>query len=99
MPLPLRVHNNLTFLESLCNAKRKIAERIRRASDDELLTIVEIAYNLIKLCYTPTHEQLRRMRSFGTVICQLAGLRSRRKAEKLLVVQPPRFYSCLLQPL
>jgi hypothetical protein len=96
---PERVQNNFEFLKSLNNLKTGIPEFIRGANDDQLLTLVEIAFNLIKFSYTPTPKQLKSLYPFAAIIRQLARTRSRRRAQQILTSQPHQFYYRLLQPL
>lgn len=95
----VRVQKNFQFLKTLNSTKKEIPRVIRAANNDELLTLVEIAYNLIKFCYVPSAKQLARLKPFAPALRSLARTRSRKSAEQILAQQPHQFYSRLLQPL
>ncbi len=98
MVLAVRVKNNLQFLKkslSTPNLKRYL----NRASDDQILTIVEVCFNLINHRYLLTQRQLQSLKKFAPQIRILAKVRTRQRAENILNALPAIFYSHLLTPL
>lgn len=98
MAVPTRIQINSEFLKNLhssSNAKTFIKE----AKNDQILSLVEICYNLIKFRYFLNRRQLEALRKFAPQIRQLAKIRRREKAEKILIQLPVPFYRHLLTPL
>lgn len=98
---PLRIQRNLEFLKRLNSSEdiNILKENLKNASHEELLTLVEICFNLIKFRYILSKAQLNTLRIFAPTIRKIAKTRNRAKAEKLLISIQKKFYSRLLDPL
>lgn len=96
---------NHQFLRSL--AKTKSHQRRKRllkaATTQQLLSLVEIALNILRNRFRLTHRQKNRLLPFAQFIRQLGRIRSERGARKLVVQKggglPIALFSSLLTPI
>lgn len=97
--LPKRVARNRAFLKKLFVSK-SVTKILRSASDDEILTIVEICYNIMRFRFNLSQTEKDSLRQVAGQIFDLSELRERQAAEKLLLDYsfPRTFYSRLLAP-
>lgn len=72
---------------------------LQNASDSEILSLVEVCYNLIKYRYKLSAKEIKSLQSFAHQIRNLSKTKSRKTAEKILISLPKIFYSRLLTPL
>jgi hypothetical protein len=93
-----RVKTNLQFLQQLSQTKTP-PELLKKATDDQILTIVEICHNLIKFRFHLNTKQLQSLRKFAVHIRFISRIRNRAQAEQTLTSLPPIFFTRLLQPL
>jgi len=80
------VYSNLAFLNSLVKLKvrRKRRRLLRLATTSELLSIVEIAINIIKTRFNLTTRQRKRLVPYVEYIRRLARARSESGARKIV---------------
>jgi len=80
------VFNNLSFLNSLVKTKSEKKRRrlLRLATTSELLSIVEIAINIIKARFHITTRQRKRLVPYVEYIRRLARARSESGARKIV---------------
>jgi hypothetical protein len=81
-----RIINNVSFLKAIAKSKNPAirANKLKLASTDELLSIVEIAFNILKGKFTLSPSQRRRLLPFATAIREISRLRSEKSAKRVL---------------
>lgn len=81
-----RIINNASFLKSIAKSRLPAIRlnNLKGASADELLSIVEIAYNILKGKFTLSPSQKRRLLPFATIIRKISRLRSEKSARRTL---------------
>jgi hypothetical protein len=85
-PIGESVYNNLKFLKTIVKTKSEKKRRrlLRLATTTELLTIVEIAINIIKARFLLTTRQRTRLVPYVEYIRRLARARSESGARKIV---------------
>lgn len=98
MFVPSSVEKNLNFLKNLAQTQNP-QNFIEQASEQEILCLVEICFNLISYRYSLSRKQLNALRRFATQIRLLSKIRSFKKAKQLLKSLPPPFYNKIILPI
>src|SRR4030088_3621710 len=85
-PIGESVYNNLKFLQTIVKTKSEKKRRrlLRLATTAELLTIVEIAINIIKARFLLTTRQRNRLVPYVEYIRRLSRARSESGARKIV---------------
>lgn len=81
-----RIYKNLIFLKSLSStkSKKKRSKLIKLASPDELLSIVEIAINILKSNFSLTKRQKNKLIPFANLVRKISRSRSEKTARHLI---------------
>lgn len=99
------IASNHQFLRSLARTKshRRRKRLLKSATTQQLLSLVEIALNILRNRFRLTQRQKNRMLPFVAFIRQLGRIRSERGARKLVVQKggglPIALFSSLLTPI
>jgi len=98
------IADNHQFLRSLAKTKstHKRKRLLKSATTQQLLSLVEIALNILRNRFRLTHRQKNRMLPFAQFIRRLGRIRSERGARKLIVQKgsglPIAAFASLLTP-
>ena len=81
-----RISKNFKFLKTLgkTRSKNKRSKLINLASADELLSIVEIAINILKANFNLTKRQRNKLVPFADLVRKISRSRSEKTARKLI---------------
>jgi hypothetical protein len=85
-----RIHQNISFLRQLnsCRrSKRHSVALIKEANAEQLLTLVEICFNLLKNRYPFSSAQRKRLLRYAAHIRELSRVRSVKSARRVLLQQ------------
>ena len=97
-----RIYDNIHFLRRLCrcSSENQRWRLIKTATFDEILSVVEIATNILCSNFCLSKKQKTRLVPFAPLIRQLARKRSEQTARRLLVVQKGNgfLFTALLAP-
>lgn len=95
-----RAIQNFDFLRSLCRTKscKKSNRLIANASDEQLLTIVEIALNILKTRFPLKETQRRKLVPLADLVRKLSRSRSARNARLIVQKGGNPLLSALLLP-
>jgi hypothetical protein len=98
-----RIIVNLPFLKRLCrcSSERSRWKLLRRASADQLLSLVEISTNLLRPnCFFLTKRQKNRLTPFATTVRGLSRIRSESGARRYTIQRGGGgFFAALLAPI
>lgn len=101
------VLDNYDFLCAMARTRsaKKRRKLLKRATTTQLLSLVEIALNVVKGCFRITTRQKSRMIPFADLIRRMSRTRSERGARRLMLEQRgggvlnPGFFAALLTPI
>ena len=99
------VSNNYSFLRSLSKTRssHKRKKLLKKATVEQLLSIAEIAINILRNRFHLTQRQKRRMLPFAQSIREISRIRSERGARRQLVQKgnglPLALFPSLLTPI
>jgi hypothetical protein len=98
-----RVIENLPFLKRLCrcSSERSRWRLLRKASKDQLLSLVEISTNLLRPhCFFLTQRQKNRLAPFATTVRGLSRVRSESGARRYTIQRGGGgFFAALIAPI
>lgn len=97
---PIIVVKNIDFLQSVCKvvSDRKRSKLFSGANFEQLLTFVEIAYNLLHGIFPLTNIQKRKLFPHAQTLRKLAAARTPATALRLLRSCDVDFFRALLRP-
>jgi hypothetical protein len=101
-PVGPRITKNFYFLKKLsrCCSDKGRWRLIKNADFDEILSVVEIAVNILSSNFCLTEKQRSRLRPFADAVRQLARKRSHKGAKKILIqTGGGAFFYALLSPI
>jgi hypothetical protein len=80
------VINNHLFLKKVSKSKsiRKLRRLLRLATNEELFSIVEIAFNILKGHFNLTNKQKQRLIPYANVVRKISRSRSHKGLKKVL---------------
>lgn len=80
-----RIVNNITFLHTIAKANKSDTRRLlKKATSDQLLAIIEIAYNLLRGKLRLNSRQKQILRPLANVIRHISQLRNEQEARRLI---------------
>lgn len=99
--LPKRVINNLEFLKKLAKArtKKKREQLFKEASNDQLLLLVEISYNILKGYFPLSLKQKLRILPHVEFVRKLGRVRTTNSAKNIIQRGAGLNFSPLLVPI
>ena len=80
------IDKNVSFLQNICKPKNTI-HLIQRATDEQLLCLVEICLNILKGRLPLKPQHLKKLRKHAQILRRLARTRTSRSAKNLLLQQ------------
>ena len=98
------IEQNFQFLRTLARSRSEIKRKqiLKKATSQELLSLVEIALNVVRSVFQLTTRQKKRLLPYANFVRRLSRLRSERGARKILVQQGsglPYLLPALLTPI
>lgn len=100
------VVDSYNFLCTLARTRssKKRRKLLKKASTNQLLSLIEIALNIVKGCCRITTRQKHRMMPYANFIRRMSRARSERGARRLMLEQRggglnPGFFAALLTPI
>ena len=98
------IEQNFQFLRTLARSRSEIKRKqiLKKATSQELLSLVEIALNIVRSVFQLTTRQKKRLLPYANFVRRLSRLRSERGARKILVQQGsglPYLLPALLTPI
>jgi hypothetical protein len=96
-----KICDNIHFLKTLAKSKseRKRRKLLKKASTDELLSIVESALNIIKANFHLTTRQRRKILPHAEFVRQLARVRSEKGAKQIIQRGDGAAFAAILVPI
>lgn len=95
-----RIIRNIPFLKRLgrCTSVRKRIRLVHNASEDELLSLVEISLNILKGNFSLTQRQMNKLLAYVDEVRKLSRSRSPRKAREIVQKGGNMFLASLIAP-
>lgn len=104
-PIGPLILKNYSFLNSICKIRsnKKRNKILKEANREQLLSLVEVCYNILTSNFNLSERQKRKLIPFADTIRKLARARSEKRAKKIIFEQQsgaggPAIFASLLGP-
>lgn len=96
-----RVLDNIDFVRALCRTKssKKVSRSLANATDEQLLTLVEIALNILRSRFPLKSSQIRKLLPYADFVRKLSRCRSSKTARQIVQKGGNPLLSALLIPI